>query len=975
MNNTESNERPLGEYLPCTQEQIDRVLKSTGGRNDVGEVLQIGRALVAEGVITEEQLDEAVQAQRFDRLRVCSLFNGIPDEEIRLVTRHVQERTVAEGERFVRQDDRGQSFYIVASGQVEVFREDPSGERFPLATIMPGETVGEMGYFSEGVRSASCEAGTRTELLEIAYANVPRCLEASPSLAVRFLNIVTHRLRETDLRYQTDVTRRRSVERSLHGLSTLLDLGDSLTMQAGIDDLIERVVATASDVMTAERATLFLVDQTSGDLWSKVAEGAKRQTIRVARGSGIAGWVAQTGKMLNIPDAHDDPRFNPEVDKKTGYRTRAVLCGPVRNMQGEIIGVIQVINKRTGLFTPEDETLFRAFAYQAAIAVENFNLYQRLMDTHEKVAIMLDVATAVSQTLDLPKLIGKIINKTTEILGCDRGSLFLLDEETNELWSMEARGAEVEEIRFPARLGLAGHTATTGQIVNVPDAHRDPRFNPRFDKETGYRTRSVLCVPVIGRSEQPIGVVQAINKSDGPFLREDEELLRAMGSQIAVALENAQLYARTVAMKNYLESVQHSISNAIISLTPDWKVVTANRAALALLHIDGPESNSGNETDGTDQEGGGGDADAQIVGRDLRELLGDGCAGVTALVGRALTEERAQVDFDVDLCLEGDEEASSVNVNAVPLHDGEGTTTGAVVVLEDITREKRVKSTLTRYMAKEVVERMLQDPEKQGLGGVRQDATVLFSDIRAFTSLAEKYSAEQTMDFLNDYFSRMVDEVFEHDGVLDKFMGDAMLAVFGVPYAQPDDAVRAVRTALRMLERLHEFNAARVAGGDPAIAIGIGVNSGEVISGNMGSEKRMEFTVIGDGVNVSSRLEGLTKQYGVDILIGPKTRDALDDSFLVRSIDHVRVKGKRNPIEIFQVVGETRDGGAFTASQQRFLQGREAYGEMRFEAAKAHFEAGAEDDPPCRLYVERCEHFLQDPPGDDWDRAWTHTRK
>jgi len=953
MTDPESTSRPLGDYLPCPPDRIASALDGAGS-GETGEI-QVGRALVAAGTITEAELEEAVRAQRFDRLRGCALFDGIPDAEIRSITHLVRERSVPEGERFVRQDDRGDSFYVVASGQVEVFREDQAGERFPLATIGPGETVGEMGYFSEGVRSASCEAATRTELLEIAFVDVPRCFEAAPRLAVRFLDIVSRRLRDTDLRYQTDVTRRRSVERSLHGLSTLLDLSDALTMEVGVDDLIERVVGTASDVMSAERATLFLVDPTSGDLWSKVAQGEKMQTIRVPRGHGIAGWVASTGEVLNIPDAYDDPRFNPDVDKKTGYRTRSILCGPVRNMQGEVIGVIQVMNKRDGVFREEDETLFRAFAYQAAIAVENFNLYRRLMDTHEKVAIMLDVATAVSQTLDLPKLIGRIIDKTTEILGCDRGSLFLLDEEANELWSMEARGVDVEEIRFPATKGLAGHTATSGQVVNIPDAYRDPRFNPRFDQETGYRTKSVLCVPVIGRAGRPIGVVQAINKNDGTFARDDEELLRAMSSQISVALENAQLHARTVAMKNYLESVQQSISNAIITIDPSWHVVTANRAALSLL---------------------GAGAEEEIAGRDLRKLFGDGCERVTSLVARALESERAQVDFDLDLRLAGRTgDPNSVNVNTVPLRDEEGEHAGAVLVLDDITREKRVKSTLTRYMAKDIVERMLQDPEKQGLGGVRQSATVLFSDIRAFTGLAERYTAEQTMDFLNDYFSRMVDEVFEQRGVLDKFMGDAMLAVFGVPYAHPEDAVRAARTALRMLRRLEEFNRLREEAGEPLVTIGIGINSGEVISGNMGSEKRMEFTVIGDGVNVSSRLEGLTKLYGVDVLIGPTTRAELGDAFLVRSVDRVRVKGKLEPIEIFELLGEVAEGAALTPAQEHFVAGRRAYEDRRFEEAKERFETGAEDDPACRVYVERCTHFLEQPPPGDWDRVWTHVTK
>ena len=820
-----------------------------------------------------------------------------------------------------------------------------------LAVLGPGETVGEMGYFSSGVRSASARARERTELLEIAFADVPRCLEAAPRVALPLLDIVTARLRETDLRYQIDVLRRRSVERSLEGLSSILDLSDAWKMRVGIEELIDRIVQTASRVMKAERASLFLVDETTGDLWSQVAEGEGTRVLRVPKGSGIAGWVAQHGDLLNIPDAYRDDRFNREMDRKTGFRTKSILCGPVRNLQGRIIGVVQVMNKKGCPFDPSDEPPCRAFAYQAAIAVENFHLYRRVVASHGKMAVLLDVASALSETLDLPRLIQRVIAKTTEVLECDRGSLFLFDRGKGELWSMEARGAELAEIRFPASVGLAGHTATTGEILNVPDAYEDARFNPRFDRETGYRTKTVLCAPVRDRDGAVQGVVQAINKHRGRFNAEDEELLKAMASQMGVALQNASLHRRTTEMRDYLESVQESISNAILSLDRDWRVVTANRAAQRLF--------------GRDAGG--------VQGADVRELLGTGGgAHIAELVGAVYASDLSLMDYDIEVEFVPGRKGT-VNANLVPLYDEKRRRRGAVLVLEDITREKRVKSTLTRYMAKDIVDRMLQDPDKQGLGGTRGRATVLFSDIREFTTLAEAMTAEQTMDFLNAYFTVMVDEVFEQRGVLDKFMGDALLAVFGVPYAHPDDAVRAVRTALRMRERLKEFNAVRAARGEPAVRMGVGINTGDVISGNMGSEKRMDFTVIGDGVNTCSRLEGLTKLYGADLIVSETTAAEVAELFTLRPLDRVRVKGRAAPLEIHEVLGD-RDSPA-SAAQARFAEGLAAYRRGAFEDARAIFLAGAGADPPSAIFAQRCEHLLKAPPPPTWDGVWLHTTK
>ena len=267
-----------------------------------------------------------------------------------------------------------------------------------------------------------------------------------------------------------------------------------------------------------------------------------------------------------------------------------------------------------------------------------------MMVNHEKMLILLDVVTSVTQTLDLETLMSRIIAKISGVLHADRSSLFLLDRETDELWAKKAEGANVTEIRFPRTLGLAGHVASTGELLNIQDAYADPRFNPAFDQATGFRTRTVLCAPVCNREGEIIGVIQTMNKQGGVFDTEDESLLQALASQIAIALENVQLYERTVEMKNYLQSVQESISNSIFTLDHTYRVVTANRAAVELLRqpLD------------------------TLLKQDIRALLGPDNAPLVRRMDQVYASHLAVEDDDVEL-LFPDGSRSSLNLNFLPL--------------------------------------------------------------------------------------------------------------------------------------------------------------------------------------------------------------------------------------------------------------------------------------------------------------------
>ena len=217
-------------------------------------------------------------------------------------------------------------------------------------------------------------------------------------------------------------------------------------------------------------------------------------------------------------------------------------------------------------------------------------------------------------------------------------------------------------------------------------------------------------------------------------------------------------------------------------------------------------------------------------------------------------------------------------------------------------REKEmIKRAFTRYVAREVVEEVLKDPEHAMLTGERREVTVLFCDIRSFTSMSERLSPEQVVSVLNEFYTLMIETIFKHDGTLDKFLGDAVMAVFGAPIAHPDHAARAVKTALDMRAAVADLGKRRRAIGQEPFEVGIGVSLGEVVAGTVGTEERMEYTVIGDSVNVASRLQDRAKPGS--ILLSRRTWEAVRDLVDAKSLGKMKVKGKEEEVEVYEVRG------------------------------------------------------------------------
>jgi adenylate cyclase len=282
---------------------------------------------------------------------------------------------------------------------------------------------------------------------------------------------------------------------------------------------------------------------------------------------------------------------------------------------------------------------------------------------------------------------------------------------------------------------------------------------------------------------------------------------------------------------------------------------------------------------------------------------------------------------------------------------------------------------MARYMTAKVADQVLAERESV-LGGRSQLATILFSDIRGFTAIAEDLGAQGTVSLLNEYFTDMVELVFEHNGILDKYIGDAIMAVFGTPFPSDMDADNAVRVAIRMQEVQAVFNARRRAAGQPEFETRIGIASGDVVAGNIGSVRRMDYTVIGDGVNTASRLESANKQLGTRILVSGSTRELLTGEYRLRELDLIRVKGRTAPLPVYEVrgFGAEATNRAEDALLTAFARGLASYRERDWNTAIRHFEHALEidrADQPSWLFRGRALHYRAEPPPQHWDGVWS----
>lgn len=823
------------------------------------------------------------------------------------------------------------------------------------------------------------------------------------------------------------------VEQKLQVFHQTLDMLDDVLSSQGFDailnDMLQSITLKTGELLAADRTSIFLLDEDRDELWSIVAKGDDGipLEIRIPVGKGIAGEVAIKKEVINIPyDFYDDPRSEAAkvFDQKNRYRTYSMLALPLLNEEGDLVAVVQLINKLATTYHPdallenkvsqrgfnqEDIDVFEQFAPSIRLILESSRSFYRATQRQRAANALIEATNSLSKSsLDLDVTLNAVMDAAKKLMNAARSTLWLIDYERNDLWTkIQMSNGEKRELRVPIGVGYVGTVAAanlksdrpkTGVTLNIGfDLYNDPDSDnsKKIDQTTGFRTCSLLCMPVFNADEALIGVTQLVNKErqgDFPaydpqewprapekwrasFNRSDQEFMRAFNIQAGVALQNATLFAQVKQQEQMQRDILRSLTNGVISTDKSGMIIAANEKAKELLGFGDDDPLEGKSMSEL----------VEIKKKDIQDKSDVAKKGdFSEWFGRALSpqkhQDRQQFYPDQQLMsAAGEEHSVNLSINSIADASDHSNIYGALVVMDDISDEKRLKSTMYRYMTQELAEQLLESGSLE-LGGDRKDVSILFSDIRSYTSITEKLEAEEVVRMLNEYFESMVEAIFQHKGTLDKYIGDAIMAVFGSPLPLEDHAWEAVQTAVEMRHRLADFNHQRLATGHVPIRIGIGINSGTVISGNIGSSKRMEFTAIGDGVNLSSRLEGTSKQYGCDIVISENTYQECGERLTVRELDFIRVKGKKEPVSIYELIALKSETISPRTEKMIDLyhRGRQFYRDRQFARAVEQFAKVLEIDnhnKAAKLHMQRCQHFFIHPPAADWDGVWILTSK
>ena len=478
---------------------------------------------------------------------------------------------------------------------------------------------------------------------------------------------------------------------------------------------------------------------------------------------------------------------------------------------------------------------------------------------------LFDISLAISSVLNESDLREEILLRSIGVLNVSRGMILLENKSSPIMEIKNSFNWDLENVLLSKKLKIFAdlNKSKKGLIIST---------DKRSILQKKLIEQNIIISPLLVK-DNCLGYMILANKETRsgsvPFDEADLDLLNAFSSQAAVALDNAKLFREIQHEKQFNESILNSIATGLLTLNNLGEIDSVNPSGEKILDMKKDD----------------------IIGNHYAYLF-DKDMIILDLIQKSEIENIFQSDQNIPFLTASED--SFINISVSPRIGEDQAVTGTVVAIEDISEQNKIKNTFKRYVSKQVVEKLLNSEEGLNLGGELRNATILFTDIRGFTSMSEKMKPEEVVSTLNDYFTEMIDIVFKYNGTIDKIVGDELMIVYGAPISGKDDTENALNTAVEMMLELDDFNKKRKRNKLPPINIGIGINHGSVISGNIGSKEMMDYTVIGDTVNLAARLcsYAVSGEIIVSESIYKKTLTKYKYDFL----EPVNVKGKQKPV-------------------------------------------------------------------------------
>ena len=665
-------------------------------------------------------------------------------------------------------------------------------------------------------------------------------------------------------------------------LDSLDELGESLIDQSGSSGLSRSILRIILGTMMTSKGAIISIEKKKLDVLAIQGKSTTQKPSNINENQKKFLSQFKNSHLIkkNIDAFPIAEKDNYLIELINTLDTRILVPLYHRNELTGLVAVGQKFTKHP--FSKDDKKILEIVCNHLSDALVKRTLIANVKTKSKELSLKLlqlqtlfDISLAINSILDLGQLVDEVLIRAVSILNGSSGFI-LLGDSTSPILHLKSvfniTSDDLEGKIFSTSSGEIKKIWRSNKGLNLGGSGRSDLLN-----KTGYEyalvaplisKKNVKGIVIVGDKESRSGFVQ--------FENEDLDILSSLASQAGVAIDNAELFQEITNARLFNESIMGSIATGVMTVNLMGEVDSINNAALRLFN------------------------------KNKRTMIGDHFTYffrqdpvIIDLIKNAEADFAITVEMDVDL--NRGKHDTKINISAAPLTDHEKNHIGTVIAFEDISEQSKIKNTFKRYVSKNVVDQLLSDDQKLNLGGEERDVTILFSDIRGFTSMSERMNPEEVVLTLNEYFSAMIDLIFKYDGTLDKIVGDELMVVYGAPISKPDDSDRAVLTAIDMIAVINRLNNKRKKKKKRPIEVGIGINKGLVISGNIGSKHQMDYTVIGDAVNIGARLCSIAKPQ--EIIISHSVKEALIDNYELIKMKPVSVKGKEQPILISGIKG------------------------------------------------------------------------